>query len=530
MVETQEFYFEPLPNLAPNPTSFITPLAGAVYDSNEITISWNPGTDPNNDSLTYNIYYYDDSSTTTIESVTTTISFVWDVSAVPDGAYGLMGEVCDDADTPLCTEFYLSADFTLDRVEDIFSVSDVSISSNNATTNLAKAGDTITLSFTASGDISPTLAVDFYSGGANISNSITSSSLANVWTVYYSVSASDTEGTVDYVITANNLDYEYSSSTPILIDLTAPAVVSASPTAGNYSAAQSISLNSTGSSQIRYTLDGTNPNCATGSVYNSAINLSTLTTLTAVGCDEAGNSSALASLQYEFSAMASAPITLPSGVGDGVDDRSIPMGTARDIGSLSGEGVNVLAYINSQAGFVTPLSSLGWQDGPNNFQITDLDLFNQVITLTTFPQTKKVVFKKGGSQEVDLDGDHQNDIKLTFVDTYVNRAEITIKSLAPTSADNNHQIDTAVPAQSIQFMFRRDLKSGLSGTDVKELQKFLNTNGFVVAKSGVGSPGKETSYFGQLTRLAVIKFQKTKGIFPAVGYFGPITRQVVNGW
>lgn len=43
--------------------------------------------------------------------------------------------------------------------------------------------------------------------------------------------------------------------------------------------------------------------------------------------------------------------------------------------------------------------------------------------------------------------------------------------------------------------------------DIKTLQKFLNVNGFVIAKSGPGSLGKETTIFGPLTRKALLKFQ-----------------------
>lgn len=45
--------------------------------------------------------------------------------------------------------------------------------------------------------------------------------------------------------------------------------------------------------------------------------------------------------------------------------------------------------------------------------------------------------------------------------------------------------------------------------------------------SGPGSPGNETEFFGDLTSIALVRFQKDRGITPAVGFFGPITRGVV---
>jgi len=80
-----------------------------------------------------------------------------------------------------------------------------------------------------------------------------------------------------------------------------------------------------------------------------------------------------------------------------------------------------------------------------------------------------------------------------------------------------------------KYIFKRDLKFGMTGADVKELQKFLNNNGFIIDTTGVGSPGKESTRFGSLTQKALIKFQKANKIKPAVGYFGAVTRKVVNG-
>jgi len=78
------------------------------------------------------------------------------------------------------------------------------------------------------------------------------------------------------------------------------------------------------------------------------------------------------------------------------------------------------------------------------------------------------------------------------------------------------------------FTFTRDLTIGSTGQDVMELQKFLNDNGYAVAASGAGSAGSESTYFGSLTQAALAKYQAAKGIAPAVGYFGPITRVSVN--
>lgn len=72
--------------------------------------------------------------------------------------------------------------------------------------------------------------------------------------------------------------------------------------------------------------------------------------------------------------------------------------------------------------------------------------------------------------------------------------------------------------------FTRNLSLGMTHPEVRLLQQYLNANGFAVASNGAGSAGNETQYFGPATRNALARFQKEKGIAPAIGYFGPVTR------
>jgi hypothetical protein len=81
---------------------------------------------------------------------------------------------------------------------------------------------------------------------------------------------------------------------------------------------------------------------------------------------------------------------------------------------------------------------------------------------------------------------------------------------------------------SVAFVFTRDLQLHDTGTDVQMLQQFLNSKGFLVASQGPGSPGNETMIFGTHTWSALVAFQKSVGIVPAKGYFGPKTRAYVN--
>ncbi len=90
------------------------------------------------------------------------------------------------------------------------------------------------------------------------------------------------------------------------------------------------------------------------------------------------------------------------------------------------------------------------------------------------------------------------------------------------------QIQNTNNNQTQKFTFTKNLKYRDRNTDVLELQKFLNNNGFPISKSGIGSKGNETTYFGLATRSALIKYQKANNIKPTEGYFGVITRKFVN--
>jgi peptidoglycan hydrolase-like protein with peptidoglycan-binding domain len=84
---------------------------------------------------------------------------------------------------------------------------------------------------------------------------------------------------------------------------------------------------------------------------------------------------------------------------------------------------------------------------------------------------------------------------------------------------------TSVSAATAYYDFTRNLTVGSRGDDVKALQQFLNSQvATQIAASGPGSPNNETTYFGQLTRAALVKWQAANNIYPTAGYFGPLTR------
>jgi hypothetical protein len=78
-----------------------------------------------------------------------------------------------------------------------------------------------------------------------------------------------------------------------------------------------------------------------------------------------------------------------------------------------------------------------------------------------------------------------------------------------------------------KYNFTRNLSLNMTGKDVKDLQQYLNKNGFIISEAGVGSPNNETNYFGSLTYKALVKFQKSLG-WSGTGFFGPMTREYIK--
>ncbi|MEN9912850.1 MAG: hypothetical protein RLY66_258 [Candidatus Parcubacteria bacterium] len=80
--------------------------------------------------------------------------------------------------------------------------------------------------------------------------------------------------------------------------------------------------------------------------------------------------------------------------------------------------------------------------------------------------------------------------------------------------------------QPTTYTFTRPFRYADEGEDVRNLQRYLNARGYIIAVSGSGSPGNESDFYGYLTQAALMRFQRDHGI-PATGNFGPITRAYI---
>lgn len=133
--------------------------------------------------------------------------------------------------------------------------------------------------------------------------------------------------------------------------------------------------------------------------------------------------------------------------------------------------------------------------------------------------------------------DYLGDVSSTHVFVVAEQAIQGITSQSGASVPASHNATAPFAPVPFQTVYKRDLQVGSVGEDVREVQKLLNSFGFLVAKSGAGSPGNETNYYGSKTAAAMRLFQeahaefvlKPSGLTSGTGYFGPATRKYIEG-
>jgi hypothetical protein len=120
----------------------------------------------------------------------------------------------------------------------------------------------------------------------------------------------------------------------------------------------------------------------------------------------------------------------------------------------------------------------------------------------------------------------------TFINQYISQGKYPSLGQCVTSAPVLNASTTTVGS----YIFTRSLTLGSTGSDVKALQVFLNDHGFTISSTGAGSPGNETTYFGNATKTSLIKFQEyyakdvlaPNGLARGTGFFGASTMNKVN--
>jgi len=279
------------------------------------------------------------------------------------------------------------------------------------------------------------------------------------------------------------------------------ATPTVSPVAGTYTSNQSVTLVSSGSSGICYTADGTTPVCATsgsscttGTLYSSAISITSTKTIKAISCYPDSNSSSVGSHLYTIN-------------------------------------------ISSGGGGYTPVTTT-----TTTTTTTTLPTTTTTTTTTTTKPVEESACQWCGLACIELQSwmycpaltppagyicTEVNGVCTKAIGVVTTATTIPSTTIPPVTV-------TGIPAG---FTFQKDLWRSKISEDVRYLQRFLNSHvGTKVADTGLGSPGNETRYFGLLTKDAVIRFQNMYasevlaqwGLTKGNGYVGQSTRKKLN--
>jgi peptidoglycan hydrolase-like protein with peptidoglycan-binding domain len=136
-------------------------------------------------------------------------------------------------------------------------------------------------------------------------------------------------------------------------------------------------------------------------------------------------------------------------------------------------------------------------------------------------------------------GVFSEDRRLTLYSTFYTGSTESTTQLQNRLIELQAQLQTLQSQNSGQSIvgIARTLHQGMTGEDVRMLQKKLNANPLTqIAKSGPGSLGFETNYFGPATTIAVKKFQELhkttvlvpSGLSKATGIVGVATARELD--
>lgn len=430
--------------------------------------------------------------------------------------------------------------------------------SNNASTTLAKVGNTISFQFNASGNVWTAPQISILNMGTT---TMTGSNAA--WTYSTTTTSGWTDGSVTFFISFGNTDgsatttFASSASTTlqhVRFDKTAPTLSTVTVSSNNASttlakAGDVITLNATsneGISSAAITIGG-----------NTAAftNLSASTTWKGTYTVQAGDTNGNQAINVAFTDYAgnagTAVTTVTSGslvytdttapvitlLGSNPDSSSFdifgsyadPSGTATDNHdgsvSVSGSGTVNRASVGTYTRTYTATDAAG-----------NTSTATRTVNVTSGGSAGSGGGGGGGGGGGSTSGTPTGTVIPTKMTTIP--ASGTIASLQAQLKALMAKIAAmgggAMPAASVSVSasagdgsFTRTLTVGSNGADVKALQAYLNSHGYPVAATGPGSAGNETTLFGLATKAALMKMQTAAGI-SAIGVFGPMTRAYIS--
>jgi len=198
-----------------------------------------------------------------------------------------------------------------------------------------------------------------------------------------------------------------------------------SPPAGTYNNAQPVTIYSaTSGASIRYTINGSTPSSTNGTVYGSAVNISSNTTLKAIAYKSGMNDSSVSSGDYSF--QAAAPTFSPP-AGTYTNTQSVTISTATS-------GASIRYTINGS----TPSSTNG-------------TVYGSAVNISTNTTLKAIAYKSGMSDSSVSSGDYSVQAAApTFsppAGTYINSQSVTI-STTTGGASIRYTTDGSAPSST----------------------------------------------------------------------------------
>jgi hypothetical protein len=299
---------------------------------------------------------------------------------------------------------------------------------------------------------------------------------------------------------------------------TVVAIPTSNVAPGTYNANQTITLLDAGASSIRYTVDGAIPGCASTQYVNPFI-VSSSQTVKAIGCYPNNVASDVApfayTLQCAVNAVANGAVAaypacgITCNAGYTLSGNSCVSSGGGGGGGGGGNNNGIYGCMSPTAINYSPLANV--DNGACLYASGTIGTSGTTGTTGTTGTS--------GTPEA----------RQTLITQILAQIDALRAQLAALTGGNGATPNAnALANANANASFKRDLKVGSVGDDVKALQVWLNTHGYVIAKSGLGSPGHETTKFGAFTRVALAKWQKANGITPAVGFFGAKTRKAIN--
>lgn len=245
----------------------------------------------------------------------------------------------------------------------------------------------------------------------------------------------------------------------------------ANPPAGTYTAGQSVVLSASGSLNINYTVDGSIPNCAAGTIYSDVISVNKSQMITAIACFAGNTPSPLAQFSYV--------INLP-----------VTSGGGGSRGNGSSSSVSIFG---------------GGSGGGGQSSSSQSTVKTNSTTIT--PQVKGVSTVSLSIAEMEaLIADLKRQIQAILTQLAAKGIKVSSGIVSLSGATNQ---------------IKQNWNHGQRSEEIKLIQALLAKDSQIYPEKII------TGYFGNLTKAAIIRFQTKNGL-TATGIVDTATRERLN--